>query len=50
MLIGEDTDHNLKLAAQAGVSMPEHYWRISREAIQGKHFSRIDKIDMASLQ
>ena len=39
-----------ELAAQAGVSMPEHYWRISRENLRGKHSSRIDKIDMASLQ
>mmetsp|Transcript_3087 Transcript_3087/g.9405 ORF Transcript_3087/g.9405 Transcript_3087/m.9405 type:complete len:830 (+) Transcript_3087:1230-3719(+) len=39
-----------ELAAQAGASMPEHYWRISREDLGGRHFSRIDKIPMDQLQ
>ena len=38
-----------ELAAQAGVNMPEHYWRISREDVHGRHFSHISKVDMASL-
>ena len=29
--------------------MPEHYWRISREDVHGRHFSHISKVDMASL-
>ncbi|KAH8043509.1 hypothetical protein JL722_15179 [Aureococcus anophagefferens] len=38
-----------ELAAQAGVNMPEHYWRISREDVHGRHLSHISKVDMASL-
>mmetsp|Transcript_6504 Transcript_6504/g.20926 ORF Transcript_6504/g.20926 Transcript_6504/m.20926 type:complete len:202 (+) Transcript_6504:31-636(+) len=39
-----------ELASLAGFSMPEHYWRVSRENIQGRHYSRIDKCDMENLQ
>ena len=40
-----------EMAAQAGASMPEHYWRISREEVgQGKFYSKIDKIPMDQLQ
>ena len=40
-----------EMAAQAGSSMPEHYWRISREEVgQGKFYSKIDKIPMDQLQ
>lgn len=35
-----------ELGTQGGFSMPEFYWRISREEMsRGKFYSRIDRLD-----
>ena len=38
-----------ELASQAGFSMPEFYFKISREEQGGRHYSKIDKCPIENL-